>query len=120
MKIDRRNFIRSATGVALLKPLNAQNKPAAGRALMKAGTQHDSSDDALPVMAAFGVEHICSSLPSPHFDQNWSPEALGRLRERIEKYGIKLDMVPLPMSSNYITKFENPNILLGKSPLGSV
>ena len=25
-------------------------------------------------------------------------------------------MVPLPMSSNYITKYENPEILLGKSP----
>ena len=100
----------------MLQPSNAQNKPATSKALMKAGTQHDSSDDALRVMAALGVEHVCSSLPSPHFDQNWSAEGLVRLRERVEKYGIKLEMVPLPMSSNYITKFENPNILLGKSP----
>ncbi|PYT25184.1 MAG: mannonate dehydratase [Acidobacteria bacterium] len=83
---------------------------------MKAGTQHDSSDDVLPVLAALGVEHICSTLPSTKLDGHWSAEGLTRLRERIESQGIKLDMVPLPMSSNYISKFEKPGILLGKSP----
>ena len=47
---------------------------------------------------------------------HWSAEGLSKLRERVESVGIKLDMVPLPMSSNYITRFENPNIMLGKSP----
>ena len=83
---------------------------------MKAGTQHDSSDEALRVMAAFGVEHICSTLPSTKLDEHWSVEDLTKLRERVEGHGIKLDMVPLPMSSNYITKFEYPDILLGRSP----
>jgi len=83
---------------------------------MKAGTQHDSSDEALRVMAAFGVEHICSTLPSAKLDEQWSVENLTKLRERVEGHGIKLDMVPLPMTSNYITKFEYPDILLGRSP----
>jgi len=83
---------------------------------MKAGTQHDSSDDALHVLAAFGVEHICSTLPAAKLDANWSVEGLARLRERVESHGIRLDMVPLPLSSNYITKYESPEILMGKSP----
>ena len=86
------------------------------RALMKAGTQHDSSDEALRVLAALGVNHICSTLPSPRRDEHWSVEALTRLRERVESFGIKLDMAPLPMSSSYITAAENPNIILGKDP----
>jgi len=83
---------------------------------MKAGTQHDSSDEVLRAMAAFGVEHICSTLPSTKLDEHWSVEDLTKLRERVEGHSIKLDMVPLPMSSNYITKFESPDILLGRSP----
>lgn len=83
---------------------------------MKAGTQHSISDGVLKVMAAFGVNHVCATLPSPRLDENWSVEQLSNLRERVERYGIKLEMVPLPMSSSYITRVENPNILLGKSP----
>jgi len=92
------------------------SKPGGRTALMKAGTQHDSSDETLRVMAAFGVEHICSTLPSARMDASWTVEALTQLRERVESHGIHLDMVPLPLSSNYITKYENPEILLGKSP----
>jgi mannonate dehydratase len=83
---------------------------------MKVGTQHDSSDEVLGILAALGVTTICSRLPSATFDEQWSVEALTRLRERVEKFGITLDMVPLPMSSNPIARAENPNILLGKSP----
>ena len=86
------------------------------KALMKVGTQHGDSDDILNVMAGFGVNHICSRLPSEKLDAQWSVEALTKLRERVESFGITLDMVPLPMSSNELEKFENPNILLGKSP----
>jgi mannonate dehydratase len=83
---------------------------------LKLGTQHDSSDQALGVLAAFGVNHICSTLPSARMDANWSVEGLTRLRERVESFGIRLEMVPLPLSSSYITRSENPNIMLGKSP----
>lgn len=83
---------------------------------MKAGTQHGDADGLLRVMAAFGVNHICSRLPSARFDEAWSVASLSRLRERVESFGIRLDMVPLPLSSAYITRSENPNIMLGKSP----
>src|SRR5689334_5862086 len=115
--MHRREFFHSAAlGAALGGPRTQLNAATAKPALMKAGTQHDSSDDVLPVLAALGVEHICSTLPSTKLDEHWSVEGLKRLRERIESRGIKLDMAPLPLSSNYISKYENPGILLGKSP----
>jgi mannonate dehydratase len=86
------------------------------KALMKVGHQHYSSDEILRLLAAFGVNNICSALPSARFDENWSVEGLTKLRERVESFGIKLEMVPLPLSSSYITRAENPNIMLGKSP----
>lgn len=83
---------------------------------MKVGTQHSTTDEVLKTLAAFGVNNICSTLPSAKFDEAWSVDGLKRLRERVESHGIKLECVPLPLSSAYITKSENPNIMLGKSP----
>jgi mannonate dehydratase len=123
--LDRRSFGRLAGGgvvgawAAGLDPAPANgaaptHAPASG--VMKVGTQHDSSDETLAVLAALGVNHICSSLPSTGLDEHWSVEGLTRLRERVESFGIRLDMVPLPLSSHYITQAEKPNIMLGKSP----
>ena len=116
--MNRRSFLETAmTGAAgLASPAIAAPQKKARKALMKAGTQHSDAEDVLKVMAAFGVNHICSSLPSRAFDEKWSVESLSRLRERVESHGIKLEMVPLPLSSAYITRHENPNIMLGKSP----
>jgi mannonate dehydratase len=86
------------------------------KALMKAGHQNHSSDADLRILAALGVNHICSALPSRRLDANWSVEGLTRLRERVERFGIQLAMVPLPLSSSYISRAENPHIMLGKSP----
>lgn len=83
---------------------------------MKVGTQHGSSDEILGLLAAFGVNHICSSLPSARMDEQWSADSLSRLREHVESYGIKLDMVPLPLSSHIISQVEMPHITLGRSP----
>ena len=74
---------------------------------MKVGTQHGDSDAILRAMAGFGVNHICSALPSRTFDDNWSVEGLTRLRKRVEEFGIKLDIVPLPLSSSPIERAEN-------------
>jgi mannonate dehydratase len=90
--------------------------PAEKQARMKVGHQHYSSDEILTLLAAFGVNNICSDLPSRKLDERWSVEGLTKLRERVESFGIKLEMVPLPLSSSYITRAENPNIMLGKSP----
>ena len=34
----------------------------------------------------------------------------------LQRFGIKLDMVPLPLSNTPIGRAENPHILLGQSP----
>jgi mannonate dehydratase len=83
---------------------------------MKLGTQHQSSDEILRILAALGVANICSALPSAKFDEAWSVQGLTQLRERVESFGITLESVPLPMSSSYISKAENPDIMLGLSP----
>jgi mannonate dehydratase len=117
MITNRRTFTTVAAGSLALSQINLRAQPeAAPSGRMKLGTQHDSSDATLRVMAALGVNHICSTLPAAKFDENWSVNALTRLRERVESFGIHLEAVPLPLSSSYITKSENPDIMLGKSP----
>ena len=131
--MDRRKFVRlasvtAATGAAVTMAdpflpfpggsgFAAENNVSAPRkALMKVGHQHESSDEILKLLAAFGVNNICSALPSEQLDQQWSVDGLRKLRERVESFGIKLEMAPLPLSSKYITRAENPNLMLGKSP----
>ncbi len=111
--MNRRSFTKAAAAFLGAPSSQAVTIPP-GR--MKLGTQHGSTDEILRTIAALGVTHICSSLPSAKFDENWSVEGLTRLRERVESFGIQLESVPLPMSSNYITKSESPHIMLGKSP----
>ena len=86
------------------------------KAKMKVGTQHGHSDAILRACAAFGVNNICSGLPSAKVDEAWTADALSRFRERVESFGIALDMVPLPMSSSEISRAELPAIYLDKSP----
>ncbi len=129
--MNRRNFISlsgmsvaaGAVGAPRLHAklaaaeLSKRERQAGARpALMKVGDQHDSSNETLRILAALGVNHICSALPSAKLDESWSVEGLTRLRERVESFGIKMEMAPLPMSSSYITRAENPHILLGQSP----
>jgi mannonate dehydratase len=68
------------------------------------------------MLAAFGVTEICAELPSPSFDDNWSVASLVKLRKRVESFGIRLAMLPLPLSSKEISQVEFRNIMLGKSP----
>jgi len=120
--MDRRGFMHAAAFAGAAQVRNNPPRPSATAssttkpARMKVGTQHGDSNEILRVLAAFGVNHICSRLPSDRLDDHWSVDGLSRLRERVESFGLTLDTVPLPMSSNYITKAELPNIMLGKSP----
>jgi mannonate dehydratase len=83
---------------------------------MKVGTQHGHSDPILRACAAFGVNNICSGLPSAKLDEAWSVDGLSRLRDLVASHGISLDMVPLPMSSAEISRAEMPAIYLAASP----
>jgi mannonate dehydratase len=83
---------------------------------MYVGHQHDHSPAALKFLAALGLEHICSGLPSTRMDEHWSVAGLVALRKQVESFGLALDCVPLPLSSREITKAEYPEILLAKDP----
>jgi mannonate dehydratase len=127
--MNRREFVRltgsgMAAGAIADRLVTAQvaaqpavrGTAAPARVRMKAGTQHGDSDSILRVLAGFGVNHICSRLPSPKMDDMWSVAALTRLRERVESFGVTLDMVPLPLSSSEISRSESPAILLAQDP----
>ena len=114
--MNRRRFLHTTGALAAAPGISAAAVTSPSASRMKVGTQNDSGEANLKVLAALGVNHICSTLPSAKFDENWSVESLTKLRERVESHGLKLEMVPLPLSSAYITKSENPNIMLGKSP----
>jgi mannonate dehydratase len=86
------------------------------RVKMKVGTQHGHSDAILRACAAFGVDNICSGLPSAKLDEAWSVDGLSKLRDVVASYGISLDMVPLPMSSSEISHAEMPAIYLDAGP----
>jgi mannonate dehydratase len=124
--MNRREFVRltssGMTAGAIADRLVAEKVAAQTRgssatrtartAKMKVGTQHGDSDPILRAMAGFGVNHICSRLPSEKMDEAWSVDGLKRLRERVESFGLTLDMVPLPLSSNDIERSENPAVML--------
>lgn len=94
--------------------LNPVGQKGKGRPVL--GTQHISDDPSLRILSGLGVNNICSGLPSRTMDENWSVDGLKKLRERVESHGIRLEIVPLPLSSAYITRAEYPDIMLGRSP----
>jgi mannonate dehydratase len=74
------------------------------------GTQVRARDDGdYRVWAQLGVRHVCADPEgSPH---NWSLDMLERHREKIESFGLVLDMVQLPMNSRPIEQQDSPDIL---------
>lgn len=126
--LDRRKFLSGAAlGAAALGLAGTSGRAASSPSgtvapdrrrpvLMKAGHQHDHSEMTLRALAAFGVNHICSGAIGRKVEEQWSVDALLRLRKHVESFGIKLDCVPLPMSSREISAAEMPEILLAKDP----
>lgn len=78
---------------------------------MYVGTQVAVRDDSdYEVWAQLGVTHICSNPPgNPH---EWTLDDILRHKEKVEGYGISLDMVQLPLGSRPIEESESPDILL--------
>lgn len=124
--IGRRAFLGSTAKAAAVLGLAggaagdvaaAQTTARTGRpVVMKAGHQHDHSETTLRALAAFGVTNICSGHLGRDVEKEWSVDALTALRKHVESFGVKLDAVPLPMSSREISKAEMPEILLAKNP----
>jgi|TARA_B100001750_G_C15482898_1_gene586586 mannonate dehydratase len=82
---------------------------------MYLGTQVAARNDTdLKQWSQLGVMNICADPDgNPH---DWTKEKLINHREKINSYGITLDMVQLPLSSTPIENSQSPNIMLGKSP----
>ena len=120
--MDRRRFLTGAVaGTACAppppRPRTTDEPPKPEKmARMKCGHQHHSSDADLHILAALGVNHICSTLPSRKFDDAWSVDGLTKLRERVEMAGIIARHGSPAATARYITRAENPDIMLGKSP----
>lgn len=77
---------------------------------MYLGTQNGvRDDDDLRVMAQLGVRHLNDNPPgNPH---DWSLDVLLRHREKLEGFGLVLDMVQLPLGSRPIEQSDSPDIL---------
>ena len=82
---------------------------------MYLGTQiAPRDDDDYRVWAQLGVNHVCVDPPgNPH---DWSREDLERQREQVERFGLTLDMVQLPLSSRPLEEQHSPHILTGRDP----
>jgi mannonate dehydratase len=116
--LDRRALLTGAAALSAPAGREAVAKPAAKPPplKMKLGHQHDTSEETLRLLAALGVNNICSGVPSRTLDENWSVDGILRLKERVAKHGISLDCLALPLSSAYVTRADNPHIMLGQNP----
>ena len=82
---------------------------------MHIGTQDPPRDEAdYKLLAQLGVNHICSEPEEPWLE--WDVGLLSRFREKVESYGLSLDIVPLPLSSAPAPKTDAPHVFLGPSP----
>ncbi|MER8374407.1 mannonate dehydratase [Mesorhizobium sp. M1406] len=78
---------------------------------MYLGTQVGArDDDDYRVFAQLGVKHI--SADPPGNPGNWSLQDLDRHRDKVESFGLILDMIQLPLPSQPIEKASYPDILL--------
>ncbi len=82
---------------------------------MYLGTQVGARDNTdFQVWAQLGVYNICADPPgNPH---DWTLDILSKHKDKVNSFGIQLDMIQLPMSSRPIEESQSPNIMLGKSP----
>ena len=81
---------------------------------MFVGTQYPQrSDDDYRVLSQLGVTHI-NGYP-PGNPSNWNYDVLSQYREKIENFGLSLDMIALPMGTTP-NDGQSPNIMLGISP----
>ena len=86
------------------------------------------NDDDYRVHAQLGVNHICAWPEAPYTE--WTADYLSSYREKVESFGIALDIIPLPLNSAVAGSYEPgggrkvhegvpgecANIMLGKSP----
>ncbi len=81
---------------------------------MHVGTQDAPRDDSdLKLLTQLGVEHICASPPEPW--RSWDVDVLTAFRERIESFGLSLDIVELALGSRRASENGAPHVFLEPS-----
>lgn len=87
---------------------------------MYIGTQIDASvmhalgDRYLRQLSQFGIRHVC--IDPPGDPKGWDYDDIQRHVEHIDRHGLILDMIQLPLSSRPIEQSQSPGIMLGRSP----
>ena len=86
---------------------------------MYLGTASQARDEfEYEVWAQLGLYHITGYPPYNWWD--WTTDRLAEYREKVNSYGIELDMVRMPMTpysiDSEVAQSGTPNIMLGKSP----
>ena len=90
---------------------------------MHVGEQFIHSDEDLAFCRQLGVEYVDASPPlrpssrglSLEEEGYWNADALGRFREHVESFGLKLAAMHLPLLSMDIEEQRWPSIMLGTS-----
>lgn len=78
---------------------------------MYVGTQVGARDDEdYRVFAQLGLKNICADPPGA--PSSWTLDDLLRHRDKVESFGLVLDMIQLPLPSREIEKASYPDILL--------
>jgi len=99
--MDRRAFLAAGTA-ALAAPVTGLAGVCRGlraRPSGPAGSGPNSAcrttppDDFLQMYSAFGVDHVCSSLPSRRLDEKCRWRDSAGSGERVESFGLHLDML---------------------------
>ncbi|MBF2713503.1 mannonate dehydratase [Agrobacterium vitis] len=78
---------------------------------MYLGTQVGArDDDDYRVFAQLGLKHICADPPGD--PRSWTLTDIERHRDKVESFGLILDMLQLPLPSSPIERASYPDILL--------
>jgi mannonate dehydratase len=77
---------------------------------MYLGTQNPvKTDEGYRQFAQLGIRHVCADPEgNPH---DWTRDILMRHRDRLDRLGLSLDMIQLPLGSRPIEESQSPDIL---------
>jgi mannonate dehydratase len=118
--MNRRTFIAStgAAAVALKEGLTHAAPASTPRLQMKLGDQTQPTNDThVQFLARYGIRNICGYPQIGEGRLCANVEELKRLRDLTEKYGVAVEMIPIPfLASTHIDKEPHPAIMLADSP----
>jgi mannonate dehydratase len=122
--MKRRQFLTLAAGTAAVAGCNRTARDAAAAAEKKPVAMHlgcqrsPTNDEMLEFFKRHGVDHVCGYPEIRDKERgHWTEPELAGTRELCESYGVKLDMVALPiLKSSHIDREKRGAIMLGQDP----